>query len=896
MTGIYRTIKARLMYFAGSIVLLCILVLILQYNNFFYTNQYLKASNLANSLKEKISKAALLHQQFVKTEVFNEKFYQTGQSTAIDSLSQLITEYQMILDSLIHLPHFKPGSILMHKADGLKVDCQTFLSKFTALKKLVLDRGFFTTGKSGEWNRFGNYLEELAASYGNNTIYKSVAAINKAGNDYQYNRSISQIQFITGLINDLKMRVVSKSPGYTNELSAADQLKLVNELENYAALTAEIQKMDIHIGLIAHSGFLGDISQYSDQMQVKTLHIDQQVSASLKKALTLSFIGKLVLILIIGLLYLLFTRRFIKEVIRSIEEISRFASELMLGKLPAPLTLTATVELQKISRRLNDFVESLRHKVKFASNLGSDTIDNVLVPLSEEDILSNALLDMEKSLKKADEEDRKYKIDEQKRAWANEGVAKFSEILRAQTDNLSTLSDEIILHLVKYLEANQGSIFLYIDEDPYDHYLELISSFAYDRKKFNHKRIELGEGLVGTCALEKQTIYITDVPDNYIEVSSGLGEASPRNIVIVPMKTEKSILGILEIASFSLFKKHEIDFIEKIAQSIASTFASVKININTNRLLEQSKRQAEEMAQQEEEMRQNFEELQATQEESARKEAEIGSLMQAVDSASLVIQTDMDGRIIEINNKFSQAIKMRKDELLGRYLKNVFIFNAQTDDFYNLIRDLKQGRTITRQEQYEITEDISLYFEMNYSPISDRDGKPYKVLAIASNLTHSKNLEKEINEKTGTLNKLSFEYNQFIDLISEGFIHCILSPDGTIIKVNQNYLDTTGYNADEVFESNYKKFLRPDELKQFELIWSEIAKDKTYQGVMKRTTPTGEEHWLMANIIPFKNEKDVIVNVHFFAQDITEKKLKYQVLEEANKEIERLKGLQKQID
>ena len=77
-------------------------------------------------------------------------------------------------------------------------------------------------------------------------------------------------------------------------------------------------------------------------------------------------------------------------------------------------------------------------------------------------------------------------------------------------------------------------------------------------KKYLKKRIEIGEGLTGTCALEKQTIFLTDIPDNYIEITSGLGDAPPRSILIVPMKTEEAIFGIIELASFNVFKAHEV--------------------------------------------------------------------------------------------------------------------------------------------------------------------------------------------------------------------------------------------------------------------------------------------------------------------------------------------------
>ena len=138
-------------------------------------------------------------------------------------------------------------------------------------------------------------------------------------------------------------------------------------------------------------------------------------------------------------------------------------------------------------------------------------------------------------------------------------------------------------------------------------------------------RVLLGEGLVGACALEKETIILTEIPEEYISISSGLGEANPNCILLVPLKQDDKVVGVFEVASFKVFEQYEIEFIEKVAESIAATVITVKINEKTRYLLEQSQQQAE-MQAQEEEMRQNMEEL-ITQEEMARKEKEMGTMM-----------------------------------------------------------------------------------------------------------------------------------------------------------------------------------------------------------------------------------------------------------------------------
>lgn len=213
------------------------------------------------------------------------------------------------------------------------------------------------------------------------------------------------------------------------------------------------------------------------------------------------------------------------------------------------------------------------------------------------------------------------KKEDEKRQWASNGIAKFSDILRTHHSDGQAMYDAIISNLVKYVGANQGGLFL-IEGEKGDEHLKLMSMYAYDRKKYMTKQVGLGEGVLGQAVLEKSVVYLKQIPENYVVITSGLGGAVPRSLVIVPLILNEEVYGVIELASFKEFEQHVRDFVLRIAESIASSVSSVRVSERTKTLLEELQQQTEEMKSQEEEMRQNMEELVATQEEMQRKERE----------------------------------------------------------------------------------------------------------------------------------------------------------------------------------------------------------------------------------------------------------------------------------
>jgi CHASE3 domain sensor protein len=230
--------------------------------------------------------------------------------------------------------------------------------------------------------------------------------------------------------------------------------------------------------------------------------------------------------------------------------------------------------------------------------------------------ISGALLLMRDEMKKKQQEGVRQ-------AWVSEGLNKVAEIIRDNQTNFEMLCEKTVSFIVKYLKAQQGGLFVLRDEDDSDPHIALVSCYAFDKKKFVERRIEIGEGVLGQIFLEGEPVYLKDVPKDYMKITSGLGESTPRCITIFPMKHNEVVVALIEIASFTPYDEFALDFLANCCKSLAASIMALQSAEKTKMLLEKSQQQAEEMRAQEEEMRQNMEELEATQEEMKRREADL---------------------------------------------------------------------------------------------------------------------------------------------------------------------------------------------------------------------------------------------------------------------------------
>lgn len=331
-----------------------------------------------------------------------------------------------------------------------------------------------------------------------------------------------------------------------------------------------------------------------------------------------------IIIIVISILIASFT---IRNLLIPIIKIKRVLLGMSKGIIENIKSTSRKDELGEMIAALAKVNEGLLKTSNFSIEIGNGNYNVEYSPMSSEDTLGNSLLNLRDNLEKATKEANERKKIDDIQNWVTNGLAKFADLLRTNNDNIKKLGQVVISNLVKYMNINQGGLFVLVDEDQNDIHLNLVSVYAFNREKYAEKKVYPGEGLVGTCYEEKETIYLTEVPEAYITITSGLGKANPKSILIVPLRMEDEVLGVIELASFKQLEKHEIEFVEKIAESIASTLINARINEQTGKLLKQSEDQAAQMKEQEEAMQQNMEEMLSTQEDAFQKEEELRELL-----------------------------------------------------------------------------------------------------------------------------------------------------------------------------------------------------------------------------------------------------------------------------
>ncbi|MBD2529648.1 response regulator [Nostoc flagelliforme FACHB-838] len=266
---------------------------------------------------------------------------------------------------------------------------------------------------------------------------------------------------------------------------------------------------------------------------------------------------------------------------------------LILALIGFALTRHISVPLKQVS----DLAEKMADGDLSVSLPNSDRQDEIGVLTRT---FNQMIVNLRNTIKKNDEQN-----------WLKSNLAEFTQMLQGQR-NLESVSSLILSNLAPLVGASQGVFYALesIDDQPT---LKLFNSYAYKERKNVANQFRLGEGLVGQCALEKKRILLTEVPSDYIHISSGLGEAPPLNIIVLPILFETEVNAVIELASFTPFSPLHLTFLEQLSEILGVFLNNIASQFQTQQLLEESVALTAELQQSNQRLEEQANELEESQ-------------------------------------------------------------------------------------------------------------------------------------------------------------------------------------------------------------------------------------------------------------------------------------------
>lgn len=738
------SIKSKLFIIAANITLVMLLLGLLTN---FYINRITAFTQITipiNLLIDNVNNIQKAQKDFLIQDANSDEFLTRGTTKNIERSGRYFSEsFIYVEDILSDLTEYEiDDTVLLMNMSRIKTKLSDYQVVFNSLLRKIEKRGSTLYGIVGEWNKLENNTKNRIEIYDNLQLHDMFQDLQLLKSLYLLHKKTKYAGDIVKLSERYSEMLKDTANLLNTNITQGELLLIAHDFEEFSDYTNQVLNLDSEIGFTNDKGLIQEMYQQSNSLETNIFSIlryVEQVSQQERSKAKRTLIIFIIVISIVTISAFAFLSR---TIIKPIHKIEAYVKRLTAGELPNKIKYNNQDEIGDMLNALNTFVDSLQHKANAANEIERGNLQVEFKLLSDKDVLGQSLKKMQKSLVAARNEEKKRKKEEDKRKWTSEGLALFADIMRKDNDNIEKLGKNIISNLVKYINANQGALFLINDNNSEDEFIELITAYAYDRHRNMEKRIEIGEGLIGRCIDERQKIYMTMVPQGYISITSGLGDETPDALLIVPLKDNENIFGALEIAGFNQFEEHVIDFVENIAEDIASVISSAKINQRTARLLEQTKHQAEEMAAQEEELRQNLEELETTQEESARKEAEMDSLMASIDASTYAIECDQNGRILKVNQIVVNTHKRNEEHLIGSALTD-YIADEEQEDIERALADANKGITIQRTTQKKAGQDI-IWMRETYSPILDNNQRVERILNIAFDITEMKELEEKL--------------------------------------------------------------------------------------------------------------------------------------------------------
>jgi HAMP domain-containing protein/CheY-like chemotaxis protein/signal transduction histidine kinase len=259
--------------------------------------------------------------------------------------------------------------------------------------------------------------------------------------------------------------------------------------------------------------------------------------------------------------------------------------------------------------------------------------------------------------------------------WLKTNLARFTGMLQGQRD-LATVGRLLLSELSPLVNAQQGVIYQMGTEESAE--MVLLSAFAGDGEDGHLRRLKIGEGLVGQCAAEKERMLISDLPPNTVSIRSGLFEAVPRNVIVLPVLFEDRVKAVIELASLSNFTTSHLAFLEQLTASIGIVLNSIEATMQTEGLLKQSQQLATELQMQQRELQQTNEQLAQKAQQLAEQNVEVERKNQEIEQARRALEEK--AKELALTSKYKSEFLANMSHELRTPLNSILVLGQQLTD------------------------------------------------------------------------------------------------------------------------------------------------------------------------------------------------------------------------
>ena len=449
--------------------------------------------------------------------------------------------------------------------------------------------------------------------------------------------------------------------------------------------------------------------------------------------------------------------------------------------------------------------------------------------------------------------------DGKNRSWITQGLASLNTIKKSE--DRAEFAGHVIDFLVQYLGAGQG-VFYVINDGSEEACLEQIAARGY-KDTFSKRSMPLGEGMPGQCAVEKEIIFLTRLPEGSDAMAAETKVATAQCLLVVPMLVSDRVYGVLEFTSRRAMEPYHLGFIKKAAESIAHRLFSY-VNHRPSRKLEtlpSTPLQEEPQPAKAEVIQTVSDDLSNMQEALQHTQVELDGLQYSINQWIGRAEFSPSGDVITVNPVLENLLHKSKCKVKSLRLED--LIDIQLVD--SLLESVLSGEFVEQELYIELQDAATIWLRAGFSPVYNPHGEVTKILLLTQDITDVKEKTKDVQQRWNVVSKT----NAVIELDAVG----------KITYVNALFLQTTGFEAEELIGKDHA-ILMPHTERGRSQAWQQVLTGKSFTGEFSYIDKDGLQQWILGSYNPVIETNGSLSKIVMVGQFITDEKEKREELDQ----------------